>query len=507
MDHSVYVEYKPDEPIYEIAVYANRRLQSIIESNPKGFNVVQVEYNGPKQGNTFLGSIWRYLPMLDDSIDLFCATDLDNPISSFMMYLGESWLLRKHESNILFIVMDRYIPPQCIVYIGMHYRSLNAKSSTYMHCPIAQQWFWRRSPKEPSRGLDHVRTMMRMLRDADLDAYFSIDARWLFTDFKAIFRDEPSLQKLVRTIDHVKLVDIVDVTKAALKTALVKYSKDGSIPAWIRLVQKSDRLLYMLTLSVAGRLVSSTIQNKHIASVISEFTDVNVFQTLANIIVKDGYGVDEFVLNMLLNPIESSRKDLGVEVISSSSPEMGFVVDRPLQLDGTYAASPPFVRWLSSAAKLTCTNIDNLTERSIDLRIVDFIIKHAMLCELLRPTANSSRASASWYSVLYRNCKRRTSNLTTHEDPFTYLIEREKSYVMRCIRTYFKISVDAFVPWCASLGIEFDIKGYRFRYVTDDAKKMNALKDVVLRALFINWKGLTINRCIPDSKSLNRIPW
>jgi hypothetical protein len=65
-----------------------------------------------------------------------------------------------------------------------------------------------------------------------------------------------------------------------------------------------------------------------------------------------------------------------------------------------------------------------------------------------------------------------------------------------------------FTAWCRSLGITYQSNG-RLLYLTSDEASMNALKDAIVRKLFMEWSVMTMTACVATERiqEFNRIPW
>ena len=278
VDHSVLREYARDSGAAAAAALVQHRLADIANKTPASrLDLSAVRFLRAAGGalrptaaelddTTFLPSIWRFLPMADPTVGIFCSADADNPVSTLMLQLGERWL-QEEASHALFFKLKTTFSPQCALYVATHLSGSTPQDSM---CPIAQFWFWRRIREDAADGAALFARLMDLAADADVHAFFAgLGIEWVHGGLhRAVLADPRFVALAARTRHPERLQEdrqlLLTTVKTVLLHVLSQVQQQGSDPdpdhrEWARLVSLNPQPIDLAMLLVCGRTVSDAL--------------------------------------------------------------------------------------------------------------------------------------------------------------------------------------------------------------------------------------------------------
>ena len=472
VDYSVYIKYE-DEKTNRAADMVQKILDRLMKTHPIVFEIYGVRCVGDVQNATFLPSIWRYLPMIDKEVDVFTVIDVDNPVNALLMHLGETWLAdtaeggRKRSNNSMFIAIPQHMSVQCALYIHRY-----GHPSEHKFCPVAQDWFWKPGTGDTERFV----RMMELVADPTLTVFFDVDVEWLYGEFRtAVVTSKGFLDMIDTYKDMAPMKELKNVVRTAVNLISPQTK-------WSKAVQKSDTLLYMLTMALVGSAADD--QENHANHIKGRIQ----FEAASKVVMNMGYGIDEFVLNALVGPSSKST------IVTADTPEAGLAVQK-FNLSVERGAPSP-VRLLSAGAIIP------------DRKVMDYILRTAILCVALQPEKSSSPESFRWFNNSMKPYIDRVRYLHVYKDAVTFLLRNEPAYLRAMLFRLVAVDQAKFRKWCNNIHILYD-RNNKLVYQTRDKAEMDAVKDVFVRALFINWFNLHLSQCVSvaDIAEFSKIPW
>jgi hypothetical protein len=544
VDYSVYKTYS-DKAVMDITAMVQTRLADLVERYAS-LNVSGVRYvatgSSAEAPTNFLPSVWRFLPMIDPAVDLFTSVDLDNPPSPLILQTGERWYndpaTAASGSNRLFIVIDHYYPMQCVLYMSKYLDiDETADPKNDVHCPIAQFWFW----KKHDSGRKWFGDMMTMMYDEEFDVFFDPPLPWIFDDFKSVAVRTPRFKAMLAAADAspphggadatthtVRVKDLQAVVRDALDVVLA--DAGGSFPrcvlpaleskaraacsariaAWARKVRDSTMLTQVLAMTVFGRAMEDA-KNGVSTMMANAFVSPGLFREMNTLITDAGYGIDEYVMNLLMNP---PRRNYPMADTASPPP----TIYTPFSLEVGFKRAPPMkaivlqnrgvpatVRLLGASIKGDCpTQTANMYGK---LRNTEYLVRAAILIMFLHPEPGSSQEAHAWFSAVSGHYKARAGYLSDNADIVAHLLATENRFIRAMMFKVVDIDRTRFTQVWSRVGIVYS--NDRLIYKTNNIKHMEQLKDAAVRQIFLQWHIVTMMSCIDAEhvEAFNAIPW
>lgn len=504
LDYSVYRAYE-SPAIRKIAEWTQGEIGTLLERHPT-FHAIGVRFaSALGEASTFLPSIWRFLPMTDPAVKIFTSVDADNPPNPLVMQLGSRWQ-EQGQSDRMFVAMESYYPAQCIVYLSYHSRL--RPDSEPVYCPIAQFWFWRPNEKtKKGEGAARFAEIMDMLTDPKLEAFFEIPQTWILNAFSAVVQKTSGFRRLFETCCEenpmVLVSQLEKIVSEALGDVVEQPKQEERYRKWARAVEQSPHLLSILTLTVFGELLFSVSKNDAYKFSATSWSGMTRFEEMRKVSTMAGYGVDEYVLNHLMNPTKEAKM-LPADVITPMDEDAGV---RKLETRNILrqAGVPTSLRVL--VASLKC----NLNSAMTTLNWpAEYIIFTAMLEMFLRPDGSSSREAHAWFADLQRNYRKRAAFLTDMKDPVQHVLDKSAGFVafnMNKMAASF-LDVRKFTVWCQARDIKY-VPGKRFVYGTRSRENLGSLQEIIVKRLFFKWSTLSVGTCIAPERirEFCEIPW
>jgi hypothetical protein len=527
VDYSVMREYPRDSGAAAAAAVVQNGLGEVAKRWPRRllqFRAVrflggEALRSGDIEGEgetTFLPSVWRYLPMSDPTVAVFCSADADNPVSSLMLRQGEAWMAdaSREGTRAMFLIPNRSASPQCALYVATHLPD-DLQADARVACPIAQFWFWRRMRPDAADGAATFARLMDLAADAEVHAFFAdLDVDWVNSDLHRAVVADPQFASLGSgQPEHPKQPGkVLDVVTGILRRALggrmsAGKSKSSTTMAhgahrrWATLVLGNPRLLELAALLVCGRIIGNATGAELKRLLQSNFaSSAGALKAMSDVVLKQAYGVDEWLLHVVLRAEDPST----VRIVGNDTPAAG-IATKPRMLSMQEGA-PPFVAWLHDAAVVECADTDRAYGRD---NIAEYAVRVGAMLLMLRPAEGSSpdaqRRWAAWRDEL---CGR-TARLAGLPHVASMLraellgAPQGRAYLGGCMRQFFDVDVAQLDAWLKARGAAVDghgrgtkvknAAGLRIRYRS--AAAVDALADVLTRAMFIDMRMLHIERC------------
>jgi hypothetical protein len=314
VDYSVYKKYsqQTEKDAYDAAETVKASLERIVAAyRDKG--VIEVYGVRSKEtNNSFMPSIWRYLPMLDPSTEVMCPVDMDQPVSQLIMHFCETWATdQENTCNLMFLQMHSHVPQQCALYLAT-----NMEAAEDGICPIAQFWFWRRT-KTTETGAPRAvfEKLFEMCNDKSIRDFFeNLEIDWILDEVRKVVVKSDAFSRLASA--KLGPQETVDIVSGVVRTAFSQKSKkSGDIEsarreAWKKGVLADKRLIEFVALIVAGHVVGDAYDRegnefmKKMAKQMNNKPNVNL---MSDIVLKHGYGIDEWLLHVIMRTPEGPK--------------------------------------------------------------------------------------------------------------------------------------------------------------------------------------------------------
>ena len=513
LDYSVYMPLPPDGTgaLAELVGLVRRRLSALWDDHSANLEVFACRYvrSGYVDGETFMPSVWRYLPMTDPDVAVFGSCDVDNPVSPLLMHLADRWQSTAEDaSNLLFLVLEEHWSPQCAVYVASHIAEVDSGT-----CPIAQFWFWRRVGRTGHlQGRDLFARTMRMAHDPLLRAFFvDLDLPWLQLTLVPLLAETPAYMRILTSSRPAAAAELVADLSGALDEVLrtqiqVDDEADGGTATqrqrrrrWAKLVLSTPQLLRLATLLVAGKVIAQSYErggDAQIGRIVSKaFGTEDGVASISDIVVKAAYGIDEWLLHCLMRPEENEGR---ATVLGASTPEAGVIRQNYATLHHL-PGTPPVVAWLQGVVRLQTT--DSMAwSRGV---YAEVLVRSCLLVRLLQPDPKApapkaveeayARVRTAYMGRLlsmlgYDNMPRDLAS--TIRDRIKTDLVRNEGYMRAAFRRAVTLRPSALAQWLGGRRCSFDEK--RLRFSCSDAEGFEALKEVLVRACLMDMRVMHV---------------
>ena len=280
----------------------SKGLAALKETYGKGLQLVAVRYAMPgyHQGNTFLPSMWRFLPLFDAEVDTMLCIDADNPIGPLLTHFVGQWLAS--DKTWMFLIPQGYTPPWC---------GLASAHNNYALCPNAQLWGARRKAGSAS-SIEPVSMLFDMIGLAH------------DPDFKAVVRAfEDAIALLPAVLSRLGGVD--GFARLAAETKIEELMKplNNAVEQTIAAAGEANPLAFALR----NRQILTVVTSFIFARTLSRLdpttrwlTRETVQAEIQDVVLNNAFGVDEWVLQL---PLDKAVRSGTAMVLRTNSPEYG----------------------------------------------------------------------------------------------------------------------------------------------------------------------------------------
>lgn len=248
-------------------------------------------------GTTFLPSIWRYLAAFDPEVETSICADSDNPISSLYAAYTLDWLASEEGKRVFFIIPSSYHPPQCAA------MALYKGVEGILGCPVAQFWGARsaRPGEEAAFPAEIWRGMMAIIYDDDIHAYTALYANTVDKLESALLRSSSGAyrdikRRIMLSDNPIDLLgELTKVVTQELEELRHRASPQDGLAMMAALLRRRPDVLQMHILRETRPLWAA------LNSSVQGLQSYNNNDSVDAILGKAGYGVDEFILHVILD--------------------------------------------------------------------------------------------------------------------------------------------------------------------------------------------------------------
>ena len=549
VDYSVYMPHE-DSAAAQIAADVQQRLGELCRTYGSVMQTYGCRYMpciqrhafpGFKDGATFMPSIWRFIPMTDPNVEIFCSCDLDNPVSSLLLHIVDDWMHRiRKDTNMVFLAFEKYNPSQCAMYVMGHFQTAYTQGDDGGggYCPIAQFWFWRRSDLWPNSGPSLLARAMALVYDEETRDFFeNLDLEWLYRNIgpelsrsvaytrlmNLTVQEMPSADEMVRELSSAlrvvlsPLVHNKTKSKSDSKSKSRSKSKSKSMSeseSTNRQMQKHMRwaaqvtapgaegLLDFAVLLLCGKLVTKRLEYERTHSSLSALISHNLAServvAMGDVIARAGYGIDEWIMHAMSQPGHS-------EIISASTPAAG--VSQNMITAHTMSGTPPIVMWLHGFIRIPRGDRAQWARNLY----VEFLVRTCVLLRLLQPEPEPEPtrggkqialgALNAEYSKMRSNYMNRLIAMLGQDGHVEHLrairesiksqLLRNQGYISAVFRRLVTIKQPQFNRWLTERRCSFNEKNIRFMY--HDIEGFHMVKEVFLRACLLDLRMLNLS--------------
>lgn len=293
-----------------------KAIDDLIRAFPQDLEVIGVRYlpghAHPSfvDGETFLPSLWRYLPLVDTRVHTCYVVDSDNPPSPLGVGYAEGVA---RDAQLMITSPQSYFPPWCALYVATHLDEGDGVKVPAQHsmCPLGQAWCARRVAGSRLFSADTVNAMLALTGDRV--------AQQLFANL-----DKVGARKY--------LADVSARMKAVGVTSL-----EGAVDCAIDVAEQTPELRELKTRRrIAALFALAASSEEGAARLLHGHADVTkqllvnltreadeAMKIMGGIITRLDYGVDEFVLQVALCMVEHHGSN--VRFLSPDTPDAGVV--------------------------------------------------------------------------------------------------------------------------------------------------------------------------------------
>jgi hypothetical protein len=248
-------------------------------------------------GQTFMPSMWRYLVAFDQGVDAFICADADNQISPIYAAYTREWLGKSPGKKLMFIIPSDYHPIQCTVTV------LFKNKQGIVGCPIAQMWGGRQTSSEPTILPKSLWTaMVAVITDPDLRKYGELFINTVESIEKIINTSPKYIEIRKKMLLSDKPVDLFDDLVTILHDELGKLKGDVSNSATLEIVDLFIARPDILRMHILREM--RVLWNFFDESIIK--VNIENDEKIDSILANANYGVDEFILHMILEYAKQS---------------------------------------------------------------------------------------------------------------------------------------------------------------------------------------------------------
>jgi len=272
-------------------------------------------------------------------------------------------------------------------------------------------------------------------------------------------------------------------------------------------------LTQVLAMTVFGRAMEDAKNGVSVsAKMASTFVSPGMFREMNTLITDAGYGIDEYVMNLLMNP---PRRNYPLTDTTSTPPP---TIYTPFSLELGFKRSPPMkaivlqtrgvpatVRLIGASIKGDCpTQKANMYGK---LRNTEYLVRAAILLMFLKPEPGSSQEAHAWFAAVAGDYKARAGYLSDHADIVAHILATEARFIRAMMSKVVDVDRARFTQVWSRVGIVYS--NDRITYKTNNSNHMEQLKDAAVRQIFLQWHIVTMMSCIhaEDVEAFNAIPW
>lgn len=513
VDYSVFKTYSQidDKEAHEASEVVIRRMDALIDNYGSRGIIEIFGCRSDETTPTFMPSIWRFLPMLDESVTMMCPVDLDNPVSELTMHFAEQWNNDPDACDMMFIALENYTIPHCTLYIASHMDTADDGV-----CPVAQFWFWRRVPGKSES--DTFKRLFELSKDENIRTFFKhLDIVWINKTVRKAIVESSEFQQLsnkrVTPQETLKIAckSVVNVLKSTKDESSVTKSRASKIAsmrtAWKRTVLEDPRLVEFVALMAVGHVISDAYGhagNDKMKRMMKQMQSTEV-SLMSDVVLKHGYGVDEWLLHTIMRPGDGKGC---ASLLTSSTPHIGVVSRSSMRLHNSDGA-PPIVSWIHDVVVMDCEEFDDQQGRAI---ASEYIVRTCAMLRILSPDGGSAETvQARWNGMRDDYLERLERSISTQENRATFrrevrkqLLNNEGFLMKGCIRRFLVLTTSLFTPWLETLGATYNAIDTRIRF--DTLEGFEVVKEVMLRAFFMEMLMLHWNKCTPVREG-RILPW
>lgn len=503
----VYLDYSIISGTYESNQNGYRKLcenvigtlESFILKFPQNLQIYGVRNGGSMdKSSTYVPSLWRFLPLFDESVDAFVCSDADNPFNSLYLHLAETTLFAKATGKFFMIVPDAYSPEQCLVHAAM---TLDRKNPAM--CLNAQLWGARKFMEDKTIADRSLFTkLLKTMRDPDILFVWSnveelLASRSLL--LTAISTDTENLLKpLLRSDSFESMRDSI-ISLAQFTIDKIKNDRTVQDKISDKLKSFIDRAYSQkwMTAYIAF-LLFPTLLNQYY-SVTRWVADVKFHEVVVPIVTDQSYGVDEWLLHVLYDEVQqydevivlrSSVQSCGLafrDFISIQNDDPGNLIRLMNDLSGNLW--PPYGEIVARTVtylRIIEPNNDDDTINSIFKQLKINFYRRLFL--IAHTTFTSIGMS---FPAVYRLLDSLYFNRTFQS--------QSMGRVMKIT------NVQKFQDWLKEHNVTFDVKNRKFDYTYSTLEAFAIVRETCLR-IFVDVKMLHMFQFSEDLDA-QKIPW